>query len=88
MNLRSFLYSLTLVFFISVLICGIIFVHHFLLSPGSPFKSPPLPQKQGKTQERYLFKYVGKEKFGNVFAVYRFDKVSGRIERFSYIYYD
>jgi hypothetical protein len=35
----------------------------------------------------FEFRYVGKEEFSNVFAVYRFDKKSGEIVRYTYSYY-
>jgi len=39
-------------------------------------------------KQRYEFRYVGVEKFSNVFVTYRFDNFSGDIDRFTYNYYD
>lgn len=47
--------------------------------PGDKIEEPP--------PNRFQFHYAGKEKFENVFVVYRLDRAQGKIDRLAYTMY-
>jgi hypothetical protein len=78
----KFRYFIMMCFIILLAIAGSyggIYLHHVLRFGN---KIP------ADTKQRYEYRYVGTEKFGNVFVTYRFDNLSGKIDRLTYTYYD
>lgn len=79
MKMGHFVALLVAFAFVALAPYGGIYLHH-CLSRDNPPAHASAPQ--------YEFRYVGEEKFNNVFVTYRFDKLTGNIDRFTYSEYD
>ncbi len=79
---------------ISVLLISIamnvaVFQHHYFTKEHISAKNQASARlDENKKSEPYMFHYAGKEKWSNVFAVYRFNKETGETLRYSYTIYE
>lgn len=77
------------VLLISIAINVTVFQHHYFTKEHILAKNQARATLEGsKKSEPYLFHYAGKEKWSNVFAVYRFNKETGETLRYSYTIYE
>ncbi|MBT4365337.1 MAG: hypothetical protein HN737_09300 [Desulfobacterales bacterium] len=77
------------VLLISIAINAAVFQHHYFTREHILAKNHArVILEENKKSEPYLFQYAGKEKWSNVFAIYRFNKETGEALRYSYTIFE